>query len=205
MKIGPKYKIARRLGAAVFEKTQTAKFALREERKAQANRNKRRPRNRSNYGKQLIEKQKVRYTYGLSEKQFAKYIKKVIEKNVPNPSELLFTFLERRLDNVVLRSGFAPTRLAARQLVSHGHMSVNGTRLTVPSFEVKEGDIVSIREGSKEKTIFGDLDDRMGEVIAPSWLSVNKAKKEVTVKGVPIFVPGEQHFDLEQVLQFYKR
>ena len=205
MKLGPKYKIARRLGAAVFEKTQTAKFALREERKAQANRNKRRPRNQSNYGKQLIEKQKVRYTYALSEKQFAKYIKKVIEKNASNPSELLFTYLEKRLDNVALRSGLAPTRMAARQLVSHGHLAVNGTKVTVPSYEIREGDIVSIREGSKEKAIFADLDDRMGEVTAPNWLSVNKAKREVTVKGVPSFVKGEQHYDLEQVLQFYKR
>lgn len=204
MKFGPKYKIARRLGASVFEKTQTAKFALRSEQKAQANKNKRRPKALSNFAKQLIEKQRVRFTYGLSEKQFSKYIKKVIEKGAANPSELLFTFLERRLDNVALRSGFAPTRMAARQLVSHGHMAINGVRVNVPSYQVSEGDIVSIREGSKQKPVFADLDDRMSDVTAPTWLSVNKAKKEVVVKGEPIFVLGEQNFDLEQVLQFYK-
>ena len=202
MRVKSKYKVAKRLGAAVFEKTQTSKYALRSERKKTRGSF---SRPRSNYGKQLIEKQKVRFTYGLSEKQFSNYIKKVIDKNPSNPSELLFTYLEKRLDNIALRSGFAPTRFAARQMVSHGHLTVNGRKVTVPSMEIKEGDVIAIREGSKEKALFADLDDRFSETTVPAWISLNKTKREVTTKGQPIFVPSEQSFDLEQVLQFYKR
>ena len=129
---GPKYKIARRLGASVFEKTSTAKFALRTERKSR-NLAGKRPKARSNYGKQLIEKQKVRFTYGISEKQFRNYVREVIDKNSSNPTEALFALLEARVDSVVLRSGFVPTKQAARQAVSHGHITVNGKRITIPS------------------------------------------------------------------------
>lgn len=202
MKMGPKYKIARRLGASVFEKTQTAKYALRAERKS---RNVRRPRSRSDYNKQLLEKQRVRFTYNLSEKQFSNYVKETIDKGAKNPAEFLHTLLERRLDNVALRAGFAATRGAARQLVSHGHLTVNGTRVTIPSYRLKEGDIVGIREGSKDKAIFTDLDERMKDMTFPAWLSVNQQKKEISIKGLPVFVASEVPFDLQQVLQFYKR
>jgi len=202
MRIGPKYKIARRLGGSVFEKTQTAKFALRTERKT---RNVRRPRSRTNFAIQLLEKQRVRFTYGLTEKQFSRYVKQVIEKNVANPTDMLYSFLERRLDNVVLRSGFAKTRMAARQLVSHGHITVNGKRVNVPSLQVSEGDVVGIREGSKEKIVFADLDEHMKDVTFPTWLSVNQPKREITIKGKPVYVVTEVPFDLQIVFQYYKR
>lgn len=202
MKIGPKYKIARRLGASVFEKTQTAKFALRAERKG---RGAGRPKSKTNFGIQLLEKQRVRFTYCLSEKQFSKYVGQVIEKKGVNPAEMLYALLERRLDNVVLKAGFAATRLAARQLVSHGHITVNGTKMTIPSYQVKTGDIVAIREGSKQKTVFADLDERMKDITAPNWLSVHQAKKEITVTGTPAYVGTDHPFDLQTVIQFYKR
>lgn len=202
MKIGSKYKIARRLGASVFEKTQTAKFALRAERKG---RGAGRPKSKTNFGIQLLEKQRVRFTYCLSEKQFSKYVGQVIEKKGINPAEMLFALLERRLDNVVLRSGLATTRLAARQLVSHGHITVNGVKMTIPSYQVRAGDIVAIREGSKQKTVFADLDERMKDITAPNWLSVHQAKKEITVTGTPTYVGTDHPFDLQTVIQFYKR
>jgi len=202
MKIGPKYKIARRLGASVFEKTQTAKFALRAERKGRPTR---RPKSKTNYGTQLIEKQRVRFTYCLSEKQFRKYVDKVIEKKGVNPSEMLYSLLERRLDNVVAKANFATTRLAARQLVSHGHITVNGVKMTIPSYQVREGDIVAIREGSKEKTVFADLDERMKDSTSPNWLSVHQPKKEITITGTPTLVVTEVPFELQTVIQFYKR
>lgn len=199
MKIGPKYKIARRLGASVFEKTQTAKYALSLQKRTKQFRG-----SRSNYAQQLLEKQRVRYTYLISEKQFAKYVKQVIEKKTENPANMLYGLLEKRLDNVVARAGFAPTRLSARQMVSHGHIMLNGKRMTIPSVEVREGDRVSIREGSKDKGLFADLDERLKETKAPEWLKVN-AKKEIEVVGTPSYSVQDEAFNLPLVIQFYKR
>src|SRR5690349_13683978 len=121
MKIGPKFKIARRLQAPIFEKTQTAKFKANSENKGRAGGAGRRPRPKSDYGHQLMEKQKARFTYGISERQFSNYANKVItKKSSISPQEKLFEELERRLDNVVYRLGLAKTRSAARQMVSHG-------------------------------------------------------------------------------------
>jgi len=203
MKIGPKYKIARRLGAAVFEKTQTAKFALRTE-KRNRNSNKK-PKSLTSFGKQLIEKQKVRFTYAISEKQFGNYVREVIEKNSINPSETLFSILESRVDSVVLRAGFVPTRLASRQAVSHGHITVNGRRITIPSYRLKVGDVVSIREGSKNKGLFNSTTERIAEVTAPNWIKLNKTTLQAEFAGTPTITTGDNNLDLQAVIQFYKR
>lgn len=203
MKIGPKYKIARRLGAAVFEKTQTAKFALRTEKKTRNS--SKRPKALTSFGKQLIEKQKVRFTYAISEKQFVNYVREVISENSANPSEALFGKLESRVDSVVLRSGFVPTRLAARQAVSHGHITVNGRRITIPSYRLKIGDVVSMREGSKNKGLFKDATERVAEITAPNWIKLNKTTFQAEFAGTPTLTPGDQNFDLQTVIQFYKR
>lgn len=201
MKIGPKYKIARRLGAPVFEKTQSPKYSLSLQKRTKTLRP-----SRSNYGIQLNEKQKVRFTYCISEKQFSKYVKQVIEKNPSSPSDLLFSMLENRLDSVVLRAGFAPTRMAARQMVSHGHILHNGKRVNVPSIQVREGDVVTIRENSKSKPLFQDVDEKMKEVVVPVWLQSNVAKKEVTIKGTPQYGTSNlSQLNLAMVIQFYKR
>ncbi|MCX8513679.1 MAG: 30S ribosomal protein S4 [Candidatus Pacebacteria bacterium] len=108
--------------------------------------------NLSEYGSQLKEKQKIRYTYGLTEKQMSNYIKDigVISKKMNiSPQVALITTIERRLDNVIFRLGIASSRFLARQLVSHGHILLNGEKVTIPSILINEGDIVSIREGSK--------------------------------------------------------
>src|SRR3989344_5455161 len=144
-----KYKIAKRLGAAIFEQTQTQKFALSEARSIKA---KRRPRAAFDYGRQLLEKQRVRYTYGITETQLSKYVKKAY--TTADPSRSLHKMLEMRADSVVYRAGFAPTRRAARQLVSHGHILVNGTRTTSPSHHVGQGDTLTIREGSRRSPLF---------------------------------------------------
>lgn len=204
MKIGPKYKIARRLGASVFEKTQTAKFALRKERK-ERNAKSSRPKAKTNFGKQLIEKQRVRFTYALSEKQFSNYVKEVIAKNTATPADMLFSLLESRLDSVVVRSGFVPTRLASRQAVSHGHVTVNGKRVTVPSLRLKVGDVVGIREGSRNKGLFQNIEERMADITAPNWIKLNKSTIQTEIVGVPTITIGDQNFDLQTVIQFYKR
>jgi small subunit ribosomal protein S4 len=200
MKIGPKYKIARRLGAGVFEKTQTQKFALSEARK----KSDRKGGPKSDFAVQMLEKQKARYTYLLSEKQFSKYVKSAIEKQGDN-REILFKTLESRLDNIVLRAGFATTRLAARQLVSHGHLMVNDRRVTIPSYSVRVGDKISIRPGSAKKPVFMTLEERLKKLQAPAWLKVEPEKQTIEVQGIPKLVPEELLFNIGQVLEFYSR
>ena len=202
MKIGPKYKIARRLGSAVFEKTQTAKFALNLEKKTKNTRPKRPS---SVFGQQLLEKQKLRFTYGIREKQLKNYVTKVIAASKTNQSELLYKSLENRLDNVVLRAGFVKTRPLARQSVSHGHFTVNGTRVNIPSYKVKKGDVIAVREGSKVKKLFENAEKALNETTTLSWLKVNSKELSVEITGEAVYTPQELHFDLNSVMEYYKK
>lgn len=200
MKIGPRYKIARRLGTPVFEKTQTQKFAVRSERKGGGQKS----RAKSDYGLGMLEKQKARYTYGITSKQFSNYIQKATEKK-GNTADTLISLLESRLDNVALRSGFATTRQAARQMVSHGHLTVNGKRVTIPSYAVKVGDVIGIREGSKKKAIFNTLDERLKTIKFPAWIKLNFDKKEIMIDGNPHMAHTEMNWNIGAVLEFYSR
>ncbi len=202
MKIGPKYKIAKRLGASVFEKTQTQKFALAQERSA---RSKPRGRGATEYGKQLLEKQKVRMTYGLSEKQFSNYVAEAMATHGANPSEVLHKLLEIRLDNVVYRLGLAPTRRAARQMVSHGHVTVNGVKTTIPSRRMHVGDKVAVREGSKNRVPFEGAADRLNEFKRGSWLSFDGKTMSGSIDGAPSMEVTDTAGDLISVVSFYSR
>jgi len=201
MKIGPKYKIAKRLGAPIFEKTQTQKFAVSSARSAGAKKNTR-PGAMSDYKRQLIEKQKMRFTYGLTEKQLRKYIDEAQTKS-NQPVQLLIHKLESRLDNVAYRLGLAPTRRAARQMASHGHLVVNGHKSTIPSQQVRIGDIITVREGSKSSVMFADLAEKNS--VVPSWLKFDINKLEGKVEALPTYEPTETLFDPEQVFEFYSR
>lgn len=203
MKLGPKFKIARRLGAPIFEKTQTAKFKLSLEGKDQ--RKGKRPGAKSDYSKGLIEKQKARFSYGVSEKQFAKYVLNVIESKSITPVADLFIKLETRLDNVVYRLGLASTRQFARQAVSHGHILINGRKLNVPSYVVRVGDTISIREGSKNNGIFKELDEKLKTLQTPTWLTWNTDRKQASALRLPSLEGQDLLFDLGVVLEFYKR
>jgi len=200
MKIGPKYKIARRLGTGIFEKTQTQKYALRE-----ARRKIKRSGPKSDYGLQLLEKQKARFSYGVNERQFSKYVKEAVAKKNMNSVDLLYKKLESRLDNVVYRIGFAPTRLAARQMVSHGHILVNAKKVTIPSYTVLLNDKVSIREGSKKSALFTSLSERIKERTMPTWINLNHDSKEAEIQGSPKLGPQDASFDLSAVVEFYSR
>ena len=183
MKIGPKYKIARRLGAPIFEKTQSPKYALSLARKERTGRGSGRP--KSEYGQALIEKQKARFTYGLSEKQFRGVVNKALKAASPN--QKLFQLLESRLDNVLFRAGLAKTRSAARQIASHGHALVNGRRVTIPSMTLSVGDVVSLREASVQSPLFTDALERMKGQTAPAWLEVNSESQQAKVVGEPVY------------------
>lgn len=202
MKIGPKFKIAKRLGAAIFEKTQTQKFELSVARGGR--RTQRRPNQMSDYKRQLIEKQKMRFSYGITEKQLRRYVDEAVEKST-QPVIFLMERLELRLDNVVYRLGLAKTRRLARQMVSHGHVVVNNKKITVPSHKVKTGDTVSVREGSKPSVLFTNLAETHEIASVPAWLSFDLKKLEGSVKTVPVYNPTETLFDPDQVLEFYSR
>ncbi|MBX4195500.1 30S ribosomal protein S4 [Candidatus Parcubacteria bacterium] len=201
MRIGPKYKLARRLGAPIFEKTQTQRYALSLSRKEKNDQMPTRP--KSEFGKQLIEKQKARFSYGITERQFAKYVK--LSLNSTEPTQKLFQFLESRLDNILYRAGFAKTRLQARQMAAHGHATVNGRRVTIPSISLKEGDTVGVREGSRASALFGEAGERIKAGAIPAWLTVSPENLEAKVVGKPVYVPNQAVFDLGQVIEFYSR
>ena len=203
MQIGPKYKIARRLGPAVFEKTQTQKFQLSEARHARKKSDKR-PKPLSDFGLQLIEKQRVRFSYGITERQLSNYVAKAAETKGAGHAEKLYGMLENRLDNVVYRLGIAHTRRLARQMTSHGHFLVNGKRTTVPSYAVKVGDIVTAREGSKKSVLFTNLPEKMKNYSVPKWLKFDTEKISAEVIGAPVIETGGA-FNLNTVLEYYSR
>jgi small subunit ribosomal protein S4 len=205
MKIGPKYKIAKRLGPSVFEKTQTQKFAIAVERSAMNNKRGRGP---TEFGRQLLEKQKVRLTYGLSEKQFSSYVANAMKTHATaelTPADVLHRQLELRLDNVVYRLGLAPTRRAARQMVSHGHITVDGRKTTIPSRQMRVGEVIGVREGSKALPIFENFAVRFAEMSLPQWLTWDAKSMKGGVAGMPSTEAASPAGDLIAVLSFYSR
>jgi small subunit ribosomal protein S4 len=138
----------------------------------------------SEYGVQLREKQKIRRMYGLMENQFRNYFEKALRKT-GRTGETLVKLLESRLDNVVYRLGFAPSRKAGRQLIGHGHLMVNNKVVNIPSFMVRPGDVIQVREKSKKlDTIHSSL-KRMKDNMLPPWLSLDKAGLSGTFLNVP--------------------
>ena len=203
MIIKTKYKLCRRLGVGIFEKCQTQKFTLSETRKS-GNRRLKRRKMVSEYGSQLLEKQKLRFAYGLREKQLSRYVKEAIAKKDANIAESLYIRLETRLDNIVYRLGLASTRAMARQMVSHGHIMLNGRKVTVPSCQIKMGDQVTIRKGSENKVIFADLKEKNKNIISVNWLNFNLSKKEGKMVGLPK-LENQEIFDFKSILEFYGR
>lgn len=201
MKPVKKYKMARRLGAHIFEKTQTAKFADSLNRRGR--KQGKRPKPLSNYGEQLFEKQRIRFCYGISEKQFSNYVKVSTSTRGVIPAEMLAAQLESRLDSIVYRLGYAPTRRMARQMTSHGHFCVNGVRTTVPSYAIKQGDEITVRAGSKSSIMFADLAAKQKDMSIPPWLSFSIDTISGKVKGKPAMVDGG--FDFNKVIEFYSR
>jgi len=197
----PKFKIGRRLGPGVYDKCQTAKFQTSASKGGV--RGMRRPKALSEYGTQLIEKQKVRFSYGITERQLSNYVKKASHLKGAGTAEKLFEMLEFRLDNAVYRMGLAGSRRAARQMVSHGHFMVNDHRVTIPSYELKSGDVIKVREGSKSKKIFSNVAEKLKDYIFPTWLSFDANKMEGKISDHP--KNTESFLDLNSVLEFYSR
>ena len=203
MQIKSKYKIARRLNSPIFEKTQTQKFALSLAKRKESS--KKRPKMLSDYGRQLLEKQKIRYTYLMNERQLKKYVRSVLLKKGVKQDEKLYEILETRLDNTAYRLGFGPSRLAVRQIVNHGHILLNGKRVNIPSCHIKVGDKITIRPNSLKKGAFMTLEERLKDWKAPNWLRFDPDKKEGIVSSLPKIDRGDTAGDLNMVLEYYKR
>lgn len=160
----------------------------------------------SQYSMQLREKQKVKRLYGLLERQFSKLMKEA-SRGKGQSGELLLEFLERRADNVVYRAGFAPSRRAARQLVTHGHFTLNGRRFDIPSLRVKIGDQLTVRDGSKNTEYFKKLDDvsPASPDQVPAWLKVDRKKLGINVSGLPTRDEAEPEINEQLIVEYYSR
>lgn len=187
----------------MFEKCQTQKFQLAEARAPRVQ--SRGKRGGSDFGTELLEKQKARFTYGLSEGQFARYAKEAMEKRGADSVAGLLARLESRLDNVVYRLGFVRTRRAARQLVSHGHALVSGKRVNIPSFAVGVGDTVAIRPESRGSALFASRAEDAREAKLPQWLSLSPDGFEGEVTAAPTLSETEVSFNTAVIIQFYSR
>ncbi|MCA9347146.1 30S ribosomal protein S4 [Candidatus Saccharibacteria bacterium] len=162
--------------------------------------------NNGQFSLQLREKQKVKRLYGLLEKQFAKLMNEA--SRTPGQSgAILLQFLERRLDNAVYRAGYAISRRAARQLVTHGHFMLNGRRVDVPSIRLKPGDEVVLRDASKNNEYFKNLDDLSpaGNENSLSWLAADRKKVSFKVTGLPTREEAEPEIQEQLIVEYYSR
>lgn len=154
---------------------------------------------------QMKEKQKIKFGYGLREAQLATYVKEASKLTGEKTSARLLELLEMRLDNVVFRMGLADSRNASRQLVSHGHITVNGRKTSIPSYQVKPGSKVAIRTQSTANKYFKDIDIKMKKYNAPVWINLNKETKEAVVAGKPDLIASGIKNGLDTLLEFYSR
>ena len=161
---------------------------------------------KSEYGLQLNEKQKVKFIYGILEKQFRNYYEKAVKAPGKTGDNLLI-LVERRLDNVVFRLGFAATRRQARQLVSHGHFTLNGRRVDVPSIRLNPGDVLEVRPKSGKTEYFKNLPNIIGASNATplSWLKVDAKKMKIEVTGLPKREEAEAGINEQLIVEYYSR
>lgn len=198
---GPKARINRRLGAQIYESAGAVKAHSRRE--SPPGMHVKAGRRLSNWGKASAEKQKIKHYYGLGERQLRRYYAMVASKK-GNTGEQILTLCERRLDNVVRRAGFTKTRPQARQGIVHGHFFVNGVKVTSPSYQVRPGDVITIRPNEK---IYGLYKGVVGEGggNTPDWLTFDSETLRATVAGIP--GPGDYSLpvDVNIVVEFLSR
>lgn len=202
-KTGPRMKLSRRYGVALFSTAKEAKILGRRgypPGQHGQDGNKR----MSGYGLQLREKQKAKLIYGILERQFRKYFEEVLRQK-GDTGALLLQNLERRLDNVVYRLGFATTRAQARQLVTHGHIHVNGSLVNIPSYRVVIGEVITVRPQSKDKKYFEPIKKTIESYTQPAWLELDKEHMTGKVLALPTKEDTERMVDLQLIVEFYSR
>lgn len=203
-------KTCRRLGQKLFLKGDrcfSQKCAMVKRAYAPGPQRKRRGGSQSEYKKSLTEKQTLKKWYGLSEKQFKRYVEETLERmgRVDDVSAELIRKLEKRLDNVIFRLGYAKSRAQARQLVSHGYFLINGKPVNIPSYEVKKDDAIAIKDHKKAKGIFRELQNELKRKEIPAWLSLNKEKLEAKTIGEPNLDEVKPPAEISQIFEFYSR
>ncbi|HRY62206.1 MAG TPA: 30S ribosomal protein S4 [Candidatus Paceibacterota bacterium] len=202
---GPKYKVCRRVGGMVFPQCQSPRYTSTLTKEGARGGRKGRPKPKSEYGTQFQEKQKAKFTYGVTERQFVNYVNASKSSKKGNPANMLCQALETRLDNVIFRLGFASSRAFARQMVSHGHILVNGKRLNTPSYGVKLGDKISVRQSSQKSPLFAELKSKLKDFKFPKWLKFDLDKSVAEVIYLPELADGDQTLNLNVVMEFYSR
>ena len=208
--LNAKCKICRRLGIKLFlkgDKCLSPKCPMIKRAYPPGQKKKRRFIPPSEYGKALREKQKLKNWYNLKERQFKKYVKKILERRgrVEDASNLLIKTLENRLDNIVFRLGFATSRSQAQQLVSYGHFLVNGKSINTPSYLVKKGDTILIKEQKVKKAIFQNLKNLLKKHKTPSWLELDIDKLGGEVIGEPNPEEISPPVEISAIFEYYSR
>lgn len=204
---GPKEKLSRKIGENLglkAERSFSPKSAFLKKPYRPGMHGKSRRRAMSEFGTQLLEKQKIKFVYGLTEKQLHKYFDEAKRKK-GIAGDLLLGSLEKRLDNAVYRGGLAASRTIARQLVSHGHFLVNNKKVNIPSYSVKNGDIIVIKPNSRPKKIFSELANRLKKYEAPAWLAVDKKNFEIEVKAEPKVEELPKNFNMNVIIAYYSK
>ncbi|SIQ27606.1 30S ribosomal protein S4 [Maribacter ulvicola] len=196
---GPKSKIARKFGEAIFGDDKS--FEKKNYPPGQHGNNRRRGK-KSEYSVQLMEKQKAKYTYGILEKQFRNLFQTAKRKEGV-AGEILLQLCESRLDNVVFRMGISPTRSGARQLVSHRHITVNGELVNIPSYSLKAGDVVGVRE--KSKSLQSIQDSLAASSAVYEWISWNSEKKEGTYVTIPERLQIPENIKEQLIVELYSK
>jgi len=197
----------RRLGEKLFLKGDRCagpKCALTRRSYPPGSHGKKRHRGLSEFGELLREKQRVRFLYGLDDRDVRRYTREAALKSGVFSSNF-WRMLESRLDNAVFRLGFAPSRRVARQMVLHGHIVLNGRKVNIPSAQLKKDDVLSLKESSISSPLFGELDSRLKKIEAPSWLLLDKAKKSAKVAAIPEADNLEIDFNATKIKEFYSR
>ena len=196
---GPKTKIARKFGEAIFGEDKA--FEKRNYPPGQHGNNRRRPK-KSEYAIQLMEKQKAKFTYGILERQFRNLFERA-SRSKGVTGEVLLQLCESRLDNIVYRLGIAPTRSAARQLVNHRHITLNGSVNNIPSTHIKEGDVIGVREKSKSLEV---VERSVAQSTAvKEWLSWNEATLEGTLVSVPTREQITENIKEQLIVELYSK
>lgn len=203
-------KICRRLGTKLFlkgEKCLSLKCPIVKRPYPPGARSKKRRRSFSEYAKELSEKQKLKYWYNLKEYQFKRYVKEALEKRgrAEDAQNLLIKKLEKRLENVAYRLGFAVSRQQARQLVSHGFFLVNGKKVNISSYQVKKGDKITISDFARQKGVFQNLSLVLKKHQPPSWLKLDVQKMQGEVVAEPHFEEAMPPVEVSAIFEFYSR
>ncbi len=203
-------KTCRRLGQKLFLKGDrcfSAKCAVTKRPFAPGPQKKRKGGNASEYKKSLTEKQTLKKWYGLSERQFKRYVKETLAKmgKVDDVANELIRKLEKRLDNTIFRLGFAKSRVMARQMVSHSYFTINGKPVNIASYQVQKDDIIAVKEHKKTKGVIKQMTEELKRKEIPAWLSLNKEKLEAKTVGEPNIEEVKPPAEISSIFEFYSR